>query len=264
MILIFLVAGWVVGIVLAAWLELPTPVWLLLGLLPLGYLGLFWRDARLRLWHFVLILLVLGALRYQFALPGEVDLELAQFNEQGRASLVGVVVDEPDVRQTQTLVKVQVTKLETGGQWRDTSGLALVSVPRDTAVRYGDEVQVDGAPTTPPDAADFSYRDYLAREHVFTLVRSARLYTITSGRGDSLWAALLAFKQEAKRAINQLLPEPTAALLTGILLGDERGIPDELAQAFADTNTAHVIAISGCTATVFDDGDWIRCFGCLE
>ncbi|MCC7161356.1 MAG: ComEC/Rec2 family competence protein [Anaerolineae bacterium] len=250
MILILLVAGWVIGIVLAASLELPTAVWLLLSAIPLGYLLLFWKDERLRLWHFVLIFLVLGALRFQLALPGEPELELAQFNEQGRASLVGVVVDEPDVRQTQTLVKVRVSKIQTAGQWRDTGGLALVSAPRDTAVRYGDEVQVDGAPTTPPDGADFSYRDYLAREHVFTLVRYARLYTITGGRGDSFFAAVYAFKAEAKRAIAQLLPEPSAALLTGILLGDDRGLPDALAQAFADTNTAHVIAISGFNIAV--------------
>lgn len=74
MILIFLVAGWALGIVLAAWLELPTPVWLLLGAIPLGYLVLFWRDERLRLWHFVLIFLVLGALRFQLALPGSRNL----------------------------------------------------------------------------------------------------------------------------------------------------------------------------------------------
>lgn len=245
MILIFWVAGWVTGIVLAAWLELPTLVWLLLGAIPLGYLVLFWRDERLRLWHFVLIFLVLGALRFQLALPGEPELALAQFNEQGRASLVGVVIAEPDVRQTQTLVTVQVAKIQTGEEWRDTGGLALVSVPRDTVVGYGDEVQVDGVPTTPPDGADFSYREFLARERVFTLVRYARLYTITGGRGDAFWTALLGFKREAKRAINQLLPEPSASLLTGILLGDDRGMPDELTKAFADTNTAHVIAISG-------------------
>ncbi|MDL1895160.1 DUF4131 domain-containing protein [Anaerolineae bacterium CFX7] len=250
MILIYLVAGWVVGILTASFLKLPTQVWLLLALLPLGYLALFWRELALRKWHLVLIFFILGALRYQLALPDEISQQLKQFNEQGKASLIGVVIAEPDVRQTQTLVRVDVSKIQTNGAWQDVHGLALVSVARDTPVQYGDEVQVDGAPETPPDGADFSYRDYLAREHVFTLIRHARLYTIASGKGNLFWARLYEFKAAAETAIAELLPEPSAALLTGILLGDDSGIPSALKQAFADTNTAHIIAISGFNIAV--------------
>lgn len=250
MIFIYLVAGWVVGILVAHFLALPTQVWLVLLLLPLGYLALFWQNLPLRKWHFVLVFLLLGALRYQLALPTEINQQLKQFNEHGRASLIGIVVADPDIRQTQTLVRVDAQKIQTNGEWREVRGRALVSVPRDTPVKYGDEVQVDGAPETPPDGADFSYRDYLAREHVFTLIRSARLYVISSGHGSAFWSTLYGFRDAGKRAISQLLPEPSAALLTGILLGDDRGLPPDLKQAFADTNTAHIIAISGFNIAV--------------
>lgn len=250
MILIYVVVGWVAGILTAALVRLPTPVWLALLVLPPGYLVLFWRDALLRKWHIVLLFFVLGALRYQFGLPGDISQELAQFNEQGRSSLVGVVVGAPDVRDTQTLVQVDVSKIQTDGAWRETHGLALVSVARDTPVNYGDEVQVDGAPETPPDGADFSYRDYLARENVFTLLRNSKLYVITSGKGNAFWATLYGFQDAAEVAVNQLLPEPSAALLNGILLGDARGIPTELRADFNNTNTAHVIAISGFNITI--------------
>jgi competence protein ComEC len=250
MILIYLAAGWVVGILAASFLKLPTQVWLLLLLLPLGYLFLFWRNLPLRKWHIVLVFFVLGALRLQMALPDEMAQQLKQFNEQGSASLVGIVVSEPSVRQTQALVRVDVSKIQTNGRWSDVHGRALVSVPRDTPVKYGDEVQVDGAPETPPDGADFSYREYLAREQVFTLIRNARLYTISSGKGDAFWTSLYAFKDAAETAINQLLPEPSAALLTGILLGDDSGIPPALKEAFSVTNTAHIIAISGFNIAV--------------
>ena len=250
MILIYLTIGWVVGILAASFARLPTPVWLVLALLPLGYLALFWRNPALRKWHLVLIFFMLGALRYQMALPDEIAQQLKQFNEQGSASLIGVVVSEPDVRATQLLARVAVSKIQTRGEWRDTRGLALVSMPRDTPVKYGDQVQVDGAPETPPDEADFSYREYLAREHVFTLLRGARVYTIASGRGDAFWARLYEFKNAAEAAIAELVPEPSAALLTGILLGNDSGIPPDLKQAFADTNTAHIIAISGFNIAV--------------
>lgn len=244
MILIYLAAGWVVGIVTASFVNLPTTVWLVLLLLPLNYLALFWRNPPAAM-AFRSPCFFLGALRYQSVQPSDLALELAQFNEQGRASLIGVVISEPDVRQSQALVRVDVSKIQTAGAWRETHGTALVSVPRDTPVKYGDEVQVDGAPETPPDGADFSYRDYLAREQVFTLIRNARAYTIASNQGDPFWTALYAIKGAAESAINQLIPEPAAALLVGILLGNAKGLPAALSDAFALTNTAHIIAISG-------------------
>lgn len=250
MMLIYIAAAWVVGILAAALFSLPTEIWLLLSLAPLGYLLLFWRTPPLRKWHFVLVCFMLGALRYQLALPGEIDKQLAQFNEQGSASLVGSVVGEPDVRQTQTLVRVDVSKIQIDGAWRETTGRALVYVARDTPVQYGDEVQVDGSPETPPDGADFSYREYLERENIFTLLRNARLYVIASGKGSAFWTTLYEFKAAAENAIAQLMPEPGASLLTGILLGDDSGISPALADAFSMTNTAHIIAISGYNIAV--------------
>lgn len=245
MVLIFLVIGWVLGIAAASLFQLPSNVWMVALLVSLAYLAVFWRKPPLRLFHFALIAFVLGALRFQLALPDELDLALSEFNEQGRASLVGIVAAEPDVRESQMLVRVQVSKIQTDGVWLDTSGLALVSAPRDTPVAYGDEVQVDGAPATPPQFEDFAYRDYLARQNVFTLVRNARLYVITAEKHRDWMTPIYTVKRNAKLAIQQLLPEPSASLLTGILLGDDQGMPEELQEAFNNTNTAHVIAISG-------------------
>ena len=52
-------------------------------------------------------------------------------------------------------------------------------------------------------------------------------------------------KDIVRRLIANALPEPQAGLLTGILLGDERGISPQLADDFARVGASHVIAISG-------------------
>jgi predicted membrane metal-binding protein len=49
----------------------------------------------------------------------------------------------------------------------------------------------------------------------------------------------------AKNVIAQILPEPQASLLTGILLGDDSGIPKYVQDAFRTTGTSRLIAISG-------------------
>ena len=49
----------------------------------------------------------------------------------------------------------------------------------------------------------------------------------------------------ARAVLAQILPEPHAALLTGILLGDDAGMSPELQDAFGATGTSHIITISG-------------------
>jgi competence protein ComEC len=245
MILIYFAAAWMVGIASAAFLALPPTLWLWLLVLPIGYFVIWWHDLNLRRLHFLFLALILGALRYQLALPGPPAQALAQFNDRGRASLIGIVADEPDQLDAYTNLRLDVTKVSSAGEWQAVRGLALVQAPRDTIVRYGDEIQVDGEPTTPPSSADFSYRALLARESIFTMVRYAHLYVVSRDRGNPIWARLFEFKASALAAVDELLPEPSASLLSGILLGNDRGIPRTLKDAFSQTNTAHIIAISG-------------------
>ena len=104
-------------------------------------------------------------------------------------------------------------------------GLVLVRAPRYPARAYGERLAVAGDLETPPLFEDFSYRDYLARQGVYSLVRRPRNELIETGQGHPLWAALYAIKARAQATIARMLPEPYAALLTGILLGVEAGIP---------------------------------------
>ncbi|PJF20557.1 MAG: hypothetical protein CUN56_15565, partial [Phototrophicales bacterium] len=48
-----------------------------------------------------------------------------------------------------------------------------------------------------------------------------------------------------QRQIALTLPEPQAGLLTGILLGNERGISPQLVDDFSRVGASHIIAISG-------------------
>jgi len=43
-----------------------------------------------------------------------------------------------------------------------------VRLPAGSRWQYGDRVEIWGSPVTPPEAEDFSYRDYLARRGIHT------------------------------------------------------------------------------------------------
>jgi hypothetical protein len=162
-----------------------------------------------------------------------------------------VVADEPDVRDTYQNLRLRVESLTidpvgaglpprgpagapaAGVGVRPTpteealpvGGMALVQAPRYPARAYGERLAVTGELETPPIYEGFSYRDYLARQGIYSIISRPHIELIEAGQGSPFWAALYAFKTRAQQTIARLLLEPYAALLTGILLGVETGIP---------------------------------------
>lgn len=256
--LVRLALGWCLGVWLAAQVAQPLWVWGLLAL-SASIAAWAWRaNSSLRGWALFALALSLGGGRYQHAQPNFSDPHLlAHYNDHGEVTLEGVVLAEPDARADRTLLRVQVDTLLLPGASHPMAvqGWVLFTAPRFSTERfaateqaewrYGDRVRVFGPLVTPPATEDFSYRDYLARAELYSQVRPAEAFFLSEGHGELGWQVLLDFKLQAQTTLLQLFPEPHAALLTGILLGVDAGLPRELTEAFSLTGTSHIIAISG-------------------
>lgn len=194
---------------------------------------------------------LLGGWRMAAALPEVTPETLAYYNDRGTVQLVGVIVDAPDPRDTYTNLTIQVSQLRpleaalTQIRPLDVDGKALVQVPPGEAWAYGDRVQVTGALQTPYDSADFSYRDYLARKGIGSLMSYASVTRLGTGGGSPIRAALYHLREQGFTTLHQLFPSPESDLLAGILLGRDQGLSPQLEEAFQRTGTTHIIAISG-------------------
>jgi len=242
--------AWLSGIWIASHTALPAGVLgLAAGVSALG--SILTRRKPGPRWMFILALAaILGALRFQLAQP-RFESTLAVYNDQSNAvTIEGIIISEPDARDTHTNLRVEVDKLTIADQLRSVKGLALVQVPPFTDCRYGDRIRAEGKLQTPTDTGDFSYREYLARQGVYSIMPRPRVSVLAHGQGFAPLGWLFAFKAHAKNVITRILPEPQAALLTGILLGDESGIPKSVQEAFRATGTSHIIAISGYNVTI--------------
>jgi len=244
--LIRITIAWIVGIGLARWLELPWQLAALMALPALGALLLYRPNPQVRLWAVAALALGGGIFRLQFFQPAITENHVAFYNDSpAPVTVTGLVVDEPDVRDYYINLRLQAESLQSGDIDRPITGLVLVRGPRYPERFYGERLTVNGPLETPPVFEDFSYRDYLARFGIHAMIRRPRIELIEAGQGNPFWAAMLAFKGRASQTINQILPEPHASLLNGILLGIETGIPRGLYEAFNLTGTSHIIVISG-------------------
>jgi competence protein ComEC len=241
---------WLVGIWLASRVALPNlAVGFVAGVALLGVI--FWRRAPGPRWFFVLAFAaMLGALRYNLAQPRFDQTSIATYNDQQKSVIVeGVVVGEPDARDAYTNLRVEadhllISNLDSGVT-RTVKGVLLVQAPPFTDFRYGDRIRAEGKLQTPTNLEEFDYREYLARQDVYSIMSRPRASMMAHDQGFAPLRWLYAFKARAKNVIAQILPEPQASLLIGILLGDDAGIPKSVQDDFRATGTSHIIAISG-------------------
>ncbi len=243
--LVYFSVAWLAGIALASLLRPPGALLALAAILPLATFFLWRDDRRVRLLVGCGLFLLLGAGRYLWALSHFDKGDLVTCNDQGWVTLQGAVVGEPDVRGTYTNLRLRVDNLLLENASHNVQGVALVRAPRYPEYRYGDRLEVAGLLQTPPEFEDFSYKDYLARQGIYSLVRQAKVTLLGRDGGSPFWRAIYAFKARAQRTIADILHEPQASLLTGILLGVEAGIPRDLMADFSATGATHIIVISG-------------------
>ncbi len=258
-----------VGLLAGAYLPLANSGWLILaGVSLLGWPGCHWLPARGRLlvglrWLgqieprlripplLLLVFLFLGAWRFGLANPDLDHGHIAAYNDQGRFQMVGVLDAAPDRRDRSTQLRVRIEQVAP----LDANGMASAAVPAHGVIlalalgqgnwQYGDRLQLEGSPVTPPEDEDFSYRDYLSRQGVYTYLTYPGIKRLGRDAGNPLMAEIYHLRDWANAEIYHLYPAPEAPLLAGILLGNDNDLPEDLARAFQDTGTAHIIAISG-------------------
>src|SRR6185369_8160958 len=139
---------------------------------------------------------------------------------------------------------------DTGDQELSVHGLILVRVPNNQTYQYGDILRLRGKLKTPPENEDFSYRDYLAAQDIHSYMTNGEVTILPDKGGNPVVAALYTFKQRSLDNIYRMFPDPESSLLAGILLGVDTGLTDKLQQAFKNTGTAHIIAISGFNISI--------------
>jgi len=193
MALVYLAVAWAVGIWLSRWLwslgvfgcAAPTGwLWAPALAAPLAGLVVARKRPRGRLPSVLLLLLLLGALRFQLTpftpcfTPGDLAYYNGTAEQPTWATVTGVVLHPPDERDTTLRVRLQAESVTVGQDQAPlpATGRALFTVDRYPGLRYGDRVAVRGRLEAPPAFEGFDYREYLARRGVHTLIQQRNMF----------------------------------------------------------------------------------------
>ncbi len=236
------------GVALASVFAFSTPVWFGLAFVSL-LVGLGLRRLRPQATFSILLLpgfLFLGAARYQMVQPVITPQSIAYYNDlQQKVYVTGTLMEPPDIRDTYMNLHMQVVKVDTGQGDIPVHGVLLVRVSNEYEVQYGNLLRVRGNIQTPKENEEFSYRDYLATQGIYSTLSTSTVTVLPGDYAEPLWGMIYRIKDSLLKNIYKLFPNPEASLVGGILLGVDKNIPSEVQQAFQNTGTAHIIAISG-------------------
>jgi competence protein ComEC len=191
-----------------------------------------------------------GGLRYSLAVLPAQEADLAFYVQSGKVEVIGLICDDPQRKEkgAQLLLCAETVRTQDGHSL-SVKGKALLRSP-SKEWRYGQRVRAFGTLQLAAQDENFSYRFYLSTRGVSSVMEYPSLQVLQEGQGNWLKGKIYDLRERAYQLINRLLPQPQAGLLAGILLGIESDIPNALEQAFQDTGTAHVIAISGYNMTL--------------
>ena len=174
--------------------------------------------------------------------PSRIDYYIG--NEVG---IRGVIDDEPDTRGRQTRFVVRAELLKTPERTISIQGRIQVTRERTyPEPQYGEEIIAQGTLSAPEEEE----ATYLRRLNVHAVMEDPMIERTGVHRGNRIYGTLFRMRSALEHRLTELLPEPHASLLAGLLLGSRGGMSKDLSDAFKTTGLTHIVAISGFNISI--------------
>lgn len=164
---------------------------------------------------------------------------VAALADKAEHEISGTVTDDPRPRED----RLQLIVGDVAADGRRMTDRLLVWLPRGFEAHSGDVMRLTSEVELAEDFDGFAYREYLARQGIGAIARASSAEVVRGGGGPASLMATL--RGALLGGLNDVVPEPEAALGAGILLGVRASIAPEINDAFATAGLTHVVAISG-------------------
>ncbi|MBT6643097.1 MAG: DUF4131 domain-containing protein, partial [Planctomycetaceae bacterium] len=157
------------------------------------------------------------------------------------------------------------------GLWESVSGYARIFIDGEMQpLPVGSSVRVYGRaarPSAPLNPSEFDFQRHSQLKRVLTIVRVRNWSSVVFCRDKqtiTLAGCIDWLHQRCLKRLHEIVPESNQPLASSLLLGAREALSQQTVNAFADTGSAHILAISGlhiglvATAVFYV----LRLFGC--
>lgn len=231
--------SFIIGIAISNFLVIDVFIIFCLILLLLFWLIINWKNIGARPIILCGLFLLIGILRYQISLPDFTDENKIYHYNGNEIELTGTVIKVDERISNQKLtIKSDVKK-----------GKVLITLPLYPKYNYGDQLNIVCQLQQPEPFKGFNYEKYLARYDIYSVCYYPDVNFIQTtdelSLSENLFSKILITKQKLSTSLNFSIPEPQVSILQAMVLGNRRGIPQDILEKFSNVGVSHIIAISG-------------------
>jgi competence protein ComEC len=219
----------------------------------LFFAGIIVKKPKLAVAGILLAGFVFGFWRFDSAWLGGLNRGLARLNGQ-TVAVSGVIVNDPASNGASRQLIVKPDGI---------TGKILILARPYPEYGYGDRVEFTAPLEEPQSFSGFDYKDYLAKDGIYSMARYPEINLVSTGRGNPVYAGLIWIKHKLMDGISRSLPAPQNSLLVAILFGDQSGLsgcsakelaadPDcaKLKEKLNISGLRHLAAVSGTHITI--------------
>ena len=234
-----LILGFVLGLGLAEFFNLPV-TWLLLVWLSVVS-SLFFLDKRAVPWALALATFLGGIFYFQSFQDSwhRKSTELFKFGH-----FTGRIISFPEPRDEKLFFKFETLQVEQQGKRQDYKARFMVITSRQSPVALGDRLKLIGGVQQSGD------EHFLAKESVVALMNFPEIEILSSASPPDLAYWLKFVHDQLKTTVEAVLPAPASEFLLALLIGGSYRLPFNLRQAFVQTGTQHIMAVSGFNTAI--------------
>jgi len=175
--------------------------------------------------RYILIFFATFSLVYLFRFKAKTKTNLKAGDQ---VKITATLSQEPILQDNYQLIKI------------NTINNISIKASRFPAYHYADRLIIVG--TLKTQAINLFLKQFLLVDPAITLVKS---YSKKLSIREASLKKLFNLRNKLEEAIGQVLPEPHAGLLIGILLGTQQSLPQDFYQALKTTGTLHIVVASG-------------------
>ena len=247
--------GFIFGVLLRSFLFINLYLAILLGIISLAlvlFFTLVSRDKWVALISISVLAFSIGILRFNASDKPAPHIFESQVGQ--KVSLTGKIVDEPDKRENNQKLSIQV------GEGGVSKTKILVTTDFVNEFKYGDEVNFSGKLQKPENfltdqGKNFDYINYLRKDGIHYVMNYVTPEIISRGNGNKVKSALFFVKEKFLEKVNLAVSHPESILMGGLILGERSSFSEEMREKLVDTGTIHIVALSGYNVTIV--AEWI-------
>jgi len=121
---------------------------------------------------------------------------------------------------------------------------------------FGEMLYIEGDVRIPENFDSFDYVMYLRRQEIQSIISAKNVAShhfslmLWEKSRIYLYEKIFSLRNNFERAVKRSVAEPAASYIGGILLGSRQDMPPDVKEAFRQTSTTHILAISGYNITI--------------